>query len=155
VTTAVDTNVMLDLLTPGAPFTASSLDALDQAANQGPVAICDAVYAELSAKFPNREDLDEFLRRSGVQLIATGPRALFMAGEAWRRYTRVRPTGIICGQCGAETQVQCVRCNSLVGLRQRVLSDFLIGAHSLVHADRLLTRDRGVYVRYFPDLELV
>jgi len=41
------------------------------------------------------------------------------------------------------------------GKRERVLADFLIGAHALHEANRLLTRDRGFYRKYFSGLKVL
>ena len=38
------------------------------------------------------------------------------------------------------------------GPRERIISDFLIGAHAVAVADTFLTRDRAFYVTNFPEL---
>ncbi len=152
--TAVDTNVLLDVLIPGAPRGDESERALADALRAGAVVISEPVYAELAAHFPDRADLDRFLADTGIRLEPSGTDALYAAGRAWSEYLRRRPVPLACPQCGAPQEVRCERCGASIQPRQHVVADFVIGAHAQVHADRLLTRDRGYYATYFPELKL-
>jgi len=51
--------------------------------------------------------------------------------------------------------VPCPQCMAMLTKRLHVLADFLIGAHALVHADCIISRDLGVYRTYFNDLKVV
>lgn len=139
---AVDTNILLDILIPNAPHGDESERALAEALRAGAVVISDLVYAELAVHFPEQEKLDRFLDDTGLRLEPSKAEALYRAGRAWSEYTRRRPA-VSCPQCGASLQP-----------RRHVVADFMIGAHAAVQADHLLTRDRGYYATYFPELKL-
>lgn len=151
---AVDTNILLDVLDPDPRFAEASEAQLVEALRVGPVVISDLVYSELAAHFERAEELETFLRTTGLRLSSMDTNALQMAGNAWRSYTRRRPDGFTCSSCGAISHLSCQRCGGTIRARQHVLADFLIGAHALMHADRLLTRDRSFYARYYPALVL-
>ncbi|HWO93547.1 MAG TPA: type II toxin-antitoxin system VapC family toxin [Dehalococcoidia bacterium] len=152
--TAVDTNVLLDVLIPGAPHGEDSERVLGEAVRAGALVISEPVYAELAVHFAARGDLDRFLADTSIRIGPSDAEALYTAGRAWSEYLRRRPASLVCSQCGALQQVSCVRCGASMQPRQHVVADFLIGAHALLHAGRLLTRDRGFYAKYFPGLKL-
>jgi hypothetical protein len=152
--TAVDSNVLLDLLIPGAPHQQESRARLLQSMNQGALLLSEAVYAELAVRFAERTALDQFLDDASIRLQPSSREALFAAGEMRRNYTTRRASGLTCAQCGTAQVVACSNCGSTISARQRVLADFLVGAHAQAHADRLLTRDLGYYKTYFPVLTL-
>jgi hypothetical protein len=85
--TAVDTNILLDILIPGQPAAASSKNLLDYYLSRGRLIICEVVFAELAAGFPISRELDQFLRDTGIDLIPSSPEALFLAGSRWAGYT--------------------------------------------------------------------
>jgi hypothetical protein len=151
--TAVDTNILLDILIPGAPHGDESELALAEALRAGAVVISDPVYAELAVHFAEQEKLDRFLADTGLRLEPSNADVLYRAGTAWSEYLRRRPA-LACPQCGVTQELHCNECGASIQPRQHVVADFIIGAHALVQADQLLTRDRGYYATYFPELTL-
>lgn len=126
--TAVDTSVLLDEFLGDERFGARSREQLREAYGTGAVLICDVVYAELVPAFGEREGLDETLRTMNVTASPIDAHIAYEAGLRWGHYRRAG------------------------GTRNRILADFLIGAHALATADAFLTRDRGFYATYFPEL---
>ncbi len=130
--TAVDTNVLLDVVLPDAQHGPRSAAWLRAAYDAGAIIICDVVYAELVPTFnsraESRAELDDALRELDVTLSPTNASIAYEAGLRWKQYRRAG------------------------GPRQRIISDFLVGAHAIAAADSFLTRDRGFYRTYFPEL---
>lgn len=133
--TAVDTNVLMDLLLEDPSFQPESERLLRKASNEGSLVICEVVYGEVAGFFPDRSALDAFLKETGVHLKHSSAEVLWKAGHLWRRFHMDRPVKPI--------------------LPRRLLADFLIGAHALLQSDRLLTRDKGFYRAAFSGLRLL
>jgi hypothetical protein len=152
--TAVDTNILLDLLIPDERYRETSTALLDHHHEAGRLVICDIVYAELSSQFPTKDETDDFLRRTRIQILRVPEDALHLAGRMWRVYSDRRSTRRSCPACGEPVESSCSRCQAPILIRQHIISDFIIGAHALLHADILLTRDKGFYRKHYENLKL-
>ena len=124
--TAVDTNVLVDILEPDPRHGDASADALTHCLAEGAVVACDVVWAEVATVYGTRHaELLAALRTLGIDYSAVTREAALEAARHWHAY------------------------RSRGGSRQRIAADFIIGAHALTQCERLLTRDRGFYRRSF------
>lgn len=154
--TAIDTNIILDILIPGEPFSEPSKELLDHHLSRGKLILCEVVFAELAARFPAKEELTSFLADTRMNLVYSNEKSLYMAGSRWAEYTRKSAKNrVSCGKCGHAFEPSCPKCQAAMTRRLHVLADFLIGAHACVQADCILSRDLGVYKTYFADLKVV
>ena len=129
--TAVDTNVLLDLFTADPVFERGSTDALRRCLAEGRLVACDIVWAEISGSFATAATAADVLATLGIDFDPVDQHGAELAGAAW---TAHRKRG---------------------GKQTRVIGDFLIGAHGVTRADRLLTRARGFYRTYFSRLAVL
>ena len=126
--TAVDTSVILDILTGDPTFAEMSEAALRRARVEGKLIVCECVIAEVFPALNDRDRLGQLLGDWQLELLPTGLEGAVLAGEYFSAY-------LLRG-----------------GTARRVIPDFLIGAHASVAADRLLARDRGYLRDYFTSL---
>ena len=125
--TAVDSSVLIDVLTDDARYAGVSESALRKARREGSTIVCGAALAEV---VPVLEEgvVDRFLKEWELVFVPASRESSLLAGSHFYQYLRRG------------------------GKRGRVLADFLIGAHAQFFAQRLLTRDRGYYRDYFKSL---
>ena len=128
---AVDSSVLLDVLTEDRRFAEVSAAAIGQALGRGGLVVCDAVVAEVQTLLATSDSAMDVLGEFGIHYLPTAEQAAVRAGFMQRRF---RDRG---------------------GRRDRVVADFLVGAHALMQCDALITRDASFYRDYFKGLRLI
>ena len=126
----VDSNIIIDILEENewSPWSERNILKMSET---GQLVINQIVLAETAMYFDHVVQLDRSL--AALRLVKEGIpwEAAIAAGRGHARY---RKQG---------------------GSRERVLPDFLIGAHADLKGYRLLTRDARRYRKYFPNIEII
>lgn len=128
---AVDSSVLLDVISNDKKFAEASAAALSAAAEIDDVIICDAVMAEICAYTNPMETALEAMAEFGIRFVPVNEQAAMRAGVMYRRF---RQRG---------------------GGRERLVADFLIGSHAMLQAGTLITRDAGFHRDYFKGLKII
>lgn len=128
---ALDSSIILDVLTANPRFADSAEQLLRRASAEGRLVVGECVAAEIRPAFRTKDDFPNFLRDWQIDFIPSSLDSSVLAGEHFARHLQRG------GRAG------------------RVLPDFLIGAHAFLHADRLLARDRGFFRDYFSQLKVI
>jgi predicted nucleic acid-binding protein len=128
---AVDSSVLIDICTNDTEHAQTSYQALREAVLRDDVVLCDAVVAEVCATVDAVDATLEAITALGIRYLPIAEQAAIRAGIMQRRY---RDRG---------------------GKRERVLSDFLVGAHALMQCSALITRDASFYRDYFKGLKII
>lgn len=129
--TAVDSSVLLDVLTDDPAHRDRSLRALQAARQLGSLIVCPVVWAEVRGFFPEAAAMAAAFDEAGLAFDPFDRECADLAGRMWREYRRRG------------------------GARTHLVPDFLVGAHAHLRGGRLLTRDRGFYRRFFSKLQVV
>lgn len=129
--TIIDTNVLVDLAIPSSAWHDWSSGQVFSAFKRGPVVINSIIYAEFCVRYQSMDEVDRLLPQNEFRRENLPWPAAFAAAVAFRAYRRAG------------------------GARERILPDFLIGAHAAIRGYELLTRDSKDYRFYFPSISLI
>lgn len=128
---ALDSSVVFDILIGDAVHAGASEQSIGDALARDDVVVCDAVVAEVQTMLDTSASVMDTLASLGIRYQPTLEAAAMRAGHMNKRF---RARG---------------------GTRERVVADFLVGAHALLQCDGLITRDDSFFRDYFKGLKLI
>ncbi len=136
----VDTTVLIDILKDEFP---DYQEKLYSAIKKGEDLVAPAiVYAELMPQFKGDINLlNSFLKDHKISIEPLDIDSVKEAGNRWMRYLK------------RKTKIRCPQCGHTLNTKEHLLSDFYIGGYALTRCDAIITRDRGIYRKYFPELK--
>lgn len=127
----VDSCVLLDLFTNDPDWADWSEHILGQYGQTNSLYINSIIYSEVSIGFNRIEEVEAALDHAGIKVLEMPREALYLAGKVFLNYRRSK------------------------GTKHSTLPDFYIGAHAIVSAFGLITRDISRFKAYSPDLHLI
>lgn len=128
---ALDSSVLIDILIGDDAFAGASEACVADALAIEEVVVCEAVVAEVQAMLDTPVSLMDTLSPLGIRYLPLSEAAAMRAGHMNKRF---RARG---------------------GRRERVVADFLVGAHAMLQCSALITRDDGFFRDYFKGLKLI
>jgi len=136
----VDTTVLIDILKDEFP---DYQERLYTALEKGEYLVAPViVYAELMPQFKGDiKLLNSFLKEHKIRIEPLDTDSAREAGNRWLKYLKRKP------------KVRCPQCGYTLDKKEHFLSDFYIGGYALTRCNAIITRDRGIYRKYFPELE--
>jgi predicted nucleic acid-binding protein len=128
---AVDSSVLLDILIEDSRFSKASIRAVELMGRRGRLIVSPIVISEIFPLLGSRTLTEKFLSDLSIEFVDLGLDVSLLAGGIFMHYKRNK------------------------GGKTRVIADFLVGTHALIHSEALLTRDQGFYRPYFKELKII
>ncbi len=135
----VDTTILIDILKDEFPvFQEKLYEAIREKHRLVSPAL---VYGELMPQFGgDGKQVSAFLTDHKIIIEPLDIAAVEAASKSWLKYLQRK-----------EKQT-CPHCSRILTQRAHFLADFLVGGFAMAKCDAILTRDRGIYNKYFPGL---
>jgi predicted nucleic acid-binding protein len=135
----VDTTILIDVLKD--EFRSFQEKLYEALAQKEQLVSPVVVFGELMPQFKGDErGVTEFLSDHKIAIEPLDSASVSSASRSWLKYLR------------RKDKINCPNCGQSLSLRIHFLSDFYIGGFASAKCDAILTRDRGIYKKYFPGL---